>query len=133
MPTLTTSHSTSCTDSRPEHRRLERIDAARARPEHVSYYELEAKPGTRFAHAHGDELARQAEAMEGYYELVIERLTAAGYRWYETANFCLAPDRALGRDLRSHNLAYWRGRDYLALGIGASRRWATVACGTRRA
>ena len=23
-------------------------------PEHVSYYELEAKPGTRFTHAHGD-------------------------------------------------------------------------------
>ena len=34
-------------------------------PEHVSYYELEAKPGTRFAHAHGAELARQAEALEG--------------------------------------------------------------------
>ncbi len=79
------------------------IDEALAlAPEHVSYYELEAKPGTRFTHAHGVELARQAEAMEGYYELVIERLTAAGYRWYETANFCLAPDRAsLGRDLRS--------------------------------
>ena len=89
-------------------------------PEHVSYYELEAKPGTRFTHAHGAELARQAEAMEGYYELVIERLTAAGYRWYETANFCLAPERAGGRDLRArHNLAYWRGRDYLGVGIGA--------------
>jgi oxygen-independent coproporphyrinogen-3 oxidase len=58
--------------------------------------------------------------MEGYYELVIERLTAAGYRWYETANFCLAPVRARGRDLRArHNLAYWLGRDYLGLGIGA--------------
>ena len=68
------------------------IDEALAlAPEHISYYELEAKPGTRFTHAHGAELARQAEAMEGYYELVIERLTAAGYRWYETANFCLAP------------------------------------------
>jgi oxygen-independent coproporphyrinogen-3 oxidase len=89
-------------------------------PEHVSYYELEAKPGTRFTHAHGAELALQAEAMEGYYELVIERLTAAGYRWYETANFCLAPERAGGRDLRArHNLAYWRGRDYLGVGIGA--------------
>jgi putative oxygen-independent coproporphyrinogen III oxidase len=89
-------------------------------PEHVSYYELEAKPGTRFTHAHGGELARQAEAMEDYYELVIERLTAAGYRWYETANFCLAPERAGGRDLRArHNLAYWRGRDYLGIGIGA--------------
>jgi oxygen-independent coproporphyrinogen-3 oxidase len=89
-------------------------------PEHVSYYELEAKPGTRFAHAHGAELARQADAMEGYFESVIERLTSAGYRWYETANFCLTPDRADGRDLRArHNLAYWLGRDYLGLGIGA--------------
>jgi oxygen-independent coproporphyrinogen III oxidase len=97
------------------------IDQALAlAPEHVSYYELEAKPGTRFTHAHGAELARQAEAMEGYYELVIERLAAAGYRWYETANFCLAPERAGGRDLRArHNLAYWRSRDYLGLGIGA--------------
>ena len=34
-------------------------------PEHLSCYELEAKPGTRFTHAHGDELAAQAEAMEG--------------------------------------------------------------------
>src|SRR5215211_1808719 len=89
-------------------------------PEHVSYYELEAKPGTRFTHAHGAELARQAETMEGHYELVIGRLTAAGYRWYETANFCLAPERARDRDLRArHNLAYWWGRDYLGLGIGA--------------
>ena len=97
------------------------IDEALAlAPEHVSYYELEAKPGTRFAHAHGAELAHQAEAMEGYFELVVERLNAAGYRWYETANFCLAADRVEGRDLRArHNLAYWRGRDYLGLGIGA--------------
>jgi putative oxygen-independent coproporphyrinogen III oxidase len=97
------------------------IDEALAlAPEHISYYELEAKPGTRFTHAHGAELARQAEAMEGYFESVIERLTAAGYRWYETANFCLAPAHAEGRDLRAHhNLAYWLGRDYLGLGIGA--------------
>jgi oxygen-independent coproporphyrinogen-3 oxidase len=89
-------------------------------PEHISYYELEAKPGTRFTHAHGAELERQAEAMEGYFELVISRLTGAGYRWYETANFCLAPERAGGRDLRAqHNLAYWLGRDYLGVGIGA--------------
>ena len=93
-------------------------EALRLAPEHVSYYELEAKPGTRFAHAHGVELARQAEAMEGYFDLVVERLNAAGYRWYETANFCLT--EADGRDLRAqHNLAYWLGRDYLGLGIGA--------------
>lgn len=89
-------------------------------PEHLSCYELEAKPGTRFTHAHGDELERQAEAMEGYYEQVVDMLTAAGYRWYETANFCLDPATAGGRDLRArHNLAYWQGRDYLGVGIGA--------------
>ena len=85
-------------------------------PEHLSCYELEAKPGTRFTHFHGDELTRQADATEGYFEQVVDTLTAAGYRWYETANFARAGDR----DLRArHNLGYWLGRDYLGIGIGA--------------
>jgi oxygen-independent coproporphyrinogen III oxidase len=102
-------------------------DALALEPEHLSCYELEAKPGTRFTHAWGAELARQADAMEDYFERVVERLTRAGYRWYETANFCRVV--ADGRDLRArHNLAYWLGRDYLGLGIGAvstieNRRW----------
>jgi oxygen-independent coproporphyrinogen-3 oxidase len=99
---------------------LDISEALALEPEHISYYELEAKPGTRFAHAHGAELERQAEAMEGYFDAVVERLIEAGYRWYETANFCVAPDQADGRDLRArHNLAYWLGREYLGLGIGA--------------
>ena len=107
-------------------------EALALEPEHLSCYELEAKPGTRFTHAHGEELARQAEAMETYFERVVERVSAAGYRWYETANFCRSPELADGRDLRSrHNLAYWRGRDYLGLGIGAVStvdgvRWRTT-------
>ncbi len=108
---------------------LDLAEALAVEPEHLSYYELEAKPGTRFTHAHGAELLRQADAMEGYYERIVDELTAAGYRWYETANFCLEPRRVGGRDLRArHNLAYWRGRDYLGLGIGAV---STVA-GLRR-
>ena len=87
--------------------------AVALRPEHLSCYELEAKPGTRFTHARGGELARQAEAMEGYFELVVETLVGAGYRWYETANFCRP-----GRESR-HNLAYWLGQDYVGIGIGA--------------
>ena len=95
-------------------------EALALEPEHLSCYELEAKPGTQFTHAHGAELERQADAMEGYFELVVETLTGAGYRWYETANFCLDGDRAGGRELRArHNLGYWLGRDYLGVGIGA--------------
>ena len=92
-------------------------DALALEPEHLSCYELEAKPGTRFTHAHGAELARQADAMEDYFERVVARLTEAGYRWYETANFCRSEPE---RDLRAqHNLAYWLGRDYLGIGVGA--------------
>jgi oxygen-independent coproporphyrinogen III oxidase len=104
-------------------------EALALEPEHLSCYELEAKPGTRFAHTFGDELVRQSEAMEDYFERVVRTLTSAGYRWYETANFCRRPELAEGRDLRArHNLAYWQSRDYLGLGIGAvstvgGRRW----------
>ena len=82
-------------------------------PDHLSCYELEAKAGTRFTHAHGAELERQAEAMEGYFEQVVERLVGAGFRWYETSNFCR------GGRVSRHNRAYWLGRDYLGIGIGA--------------
>jgi len=82
-------------------------------PEHVSWYELEAKPGTRFAVHHGAELHRQAEALEDHYETVVAALRGAGYRWYETANFCRP-----GRESR-HNLGYWLGHDYLGIGVGA--------------
>lgn len=90
------------------------IDAAlELEPEHLSCYELEAKPGTRFTFAHGAELARQAELLEDHYEHVIERLEGAGYRWYETANYCRDDRRC------RHNLAIWRGEDYLGIGVGA--------------
>jgi oxygen-independent coproporphyrinogen-3 oxidase len=82
-------------------------------PEHISAYELEAKPGTRFTIRHGADLARQAETMEDYFERVVHTLTGAGFRWYETANFCRDGRRC------EHNLAYWHGRDYLGIGVGA--------------
>jgi putative oxygen-independent coproporphyrinogen III oxidase len=93
-------------------------------PEHISWYELDATRGTRYAATHGTGLGYQAEALEAYFERVVVTLTEAGYRWYETANFCRngAAEAVAGavRDLRSrHNLAYWRGRDYLGLGLGA--------------
>ncbi|MBA3412991.1 MAG: radical SAM family heme chaperone HemW [Actinobacteria bacterium] len=105
-------------------------EALALEPEHLSCYELEAKPGTRFTFAHGAALTLQADAIEGYFERVVDSLQGAGYRWYETSNFCRPAGRdASRRDLRSrHNLAYWLGRDYLGLGMGAvstvrGRRW----------
>jgi oxygen-independent coproporphyrinogen-3 oxidase len=103
-------------------------EAVALEPEHLSAYELEAKPGTRFTHVHGAELERQAESMESYFELVVSTLTGAGYRWYETANFCRV-EAPPSRDLRAqHNLGYWLGHDYLGVGVGAvstieNRRW----------
>jgi oxygen-independent coproporphyrinogen-3 oxidase len=82
-------------------------------PDHISAYELEAKPRTRFTIGHGAELERQAERMEDYFERVVATLTGAGYRWYETANFCRDGKRA------EHNLGYWLGHDYLGIGVGA--------------
>jgi oxygen-independent coproporphyrinogen III oxidase len=111
---------------------LERdLDEALAlEPDHLSCYELEAKPGTRFTHTFGDELARQAEAMEDYFERVVARLTDAGYRWYETANFCRPGSPVEAQDYRAqHNLAYWHGRDYLGVGVGAV---STIAGERRR-
>ncbi len=93
-------------------------------PDHVSAYELEAKPGTRFTVHYGAALAEQSERLERHMDLVIDLLGAGGYDWYEVASFARTPaDRAV------HNTAYWRGRDYLGLGIGAV---STVA-GERRA
>lgn len=88
-------------------------DALALEPDHLSCYELEAKPGTRFTHTWSEELARQAEATEDYFERVVATLTRAGYRWYETANFCRDDKRSL------HNLGYWLGHDYLGIGVGA--------------
>ncbi len=118
---------------RPSDLRRDLAEAVALEPEHVSAYELEAKPGTRFTHAHGAALARAAESMEAYFELVVEALTGAGYRWYETANFCRVGAAAGGRDLRArHNLGYWLGRDYLGLGVGAvstieQERWRNAS------
>jgi oxygen-independent coproporphyrinogen-3 oxidase len=97
----------------PAHLAADLAQALALGPEHISAYELEAKPGTRFTIAHGTELEQQAEQMEDYFERVVATLTDAGYRWYETANFCRDGKRA------EHNLGYWLGHEYLGIGVGA--------------
>lgn len=89
-------------------------------PDHVSWYELEMKPGSALA-ASGVPLPDEDLTATAYRDIV-ERLEAAGYRWYETANYARP-----GHECR-HNLAYWGAADYLGVGIGAvstvgGRRW----------
>jgi oxygen-independent coproporphyrinogen-3 oxidase len=78
---------------------------------HVSWYELELKPGAALTLA-GDELPGEDAAADAY-ERVVEGLEAAGHRWYETANFARP-----GHECR-HSLAYWSAADYLGVGVGA--------------
>ncbi|KLU59609.1 oxygen-independent coproporphyrinogen-III oxidase-like protein YqeR [Peptococcaceae bacterium CEB3] len=54
------------------------------------------------------------------YDWAVEYLAARGYGRYEVSNFSLP-----GRECR-HNLAVWRGRDYLGLGPGAVSTWRGV-------
>jgi oxygen-independent coproporphyrinogen-3 oxidase len=80
-------------------------------PDHVSWYELEIKPGTALERM-GAEPPDEDLATE-MYRGIVAGLEAAGYRWYETANFARP-----GRECR-HSLAYWGAADYLGLGVGA--------------
>ena len=83
-------------------------------PEHLSCYELEAKPGTRFTVAHGTSWRAQAEAMEGYFELVVR--DARRRRLPLVRDGELLPARA-GR--RGTTSATGSASDYLGVGIGA--------------
>jgi len=86
-------------------------------PAHISCYELTVGEGSRYWKRWRSGL----EALQGqghrFYRTAVDTLEGAGYRWYETSNYALP-----GRRCR-HNLAYWRGHDYIGLGAGA---WSTV-------
>ncbi len=80
-------------------------------PDHVSWYELEFKEGS--AIARGPHAPPDDDLAADLYEQAIEGLEAAGYRWYELANFARP-----GAECR-HSLAYWHAADYLGVGVGA--------------
>jgi putative oxygen-independent coproporphyrinogen III oxidase len=95
-------------------------EALAAGPDHLSWYELEIKPGSALARA-GVIPADEDEAADAY-RWAVGALEDAGYRWYETANFA-RPGHAC-----RHSRAYWGAADYLGVGVGAvstigARRW----------
>ena len=97
---------------------------------HISTYQLTIEEGTAFARAEarGDIKAVDSDKSADFYDLVRERLMAEGFEHYEVSNFARAGHRS------QHNLAYWKGQDYVGVGPGAhgrvtveGTRYATVA------
>ena len=93
------------------------IDAAvAAGAPHISLYDLTYTPkyAARVARTRGAGAQEAAGAFaEECLPAAAARLGAAGYRRYEVSNFALP-----GHECR-HNLAYWRGEDYLGVGAAA--------------
>ncbi len=86
---------------------------------HLSAYALTIEAGTQFG-----QLQRQGklpllteDAVAECYLAVERALEDAGFAHYEISNYAREGHRA------AHNLGYWRGWDYLGLGVGA---WGTV-------
>ncbi len=79
--------------------------------EHVSLYTLSISPGSEL-HKKKIKLANEDNQARGY-RCVTELLQGSGFKHYEVSNFARE-----GRECR-HNLNYWRGGNYIGLGLGA--------------
>jgi oxygen-independent coproporphyrinogen-3 oxidase len=82
---------------------------------HYSLYGLKVEENTLFhAMFERNELPLPPEEDElAMYMLLIDKLTAAGFRHYEISNFAKP-----GHESR-HNITYWRNEPYYGLGAGA--------------
>ena len=96
--------------------------------DHVSAYALIVEDGTALARrvARGEVPAPDDDVAAARYELLDDRLTAAGLSWYEVSNWAADP----GARCR-HNLGYWLDGDWWGLGPGAhshlsGTRWWNV-------
>ncbi len=102
------------------------LDAVLAlQPNHVSAYGLIVEEGTKLAAQirRGVYPNTDPDDQADKYLLTEERLSAAGYRWYEISNWAYDPDDE-GIHQSQHNLAYWRDQDWWGIGPGAHSHMA---------
>lgn len=102
------------------------VDDARAQADalaamgltHLSCYQLTIEPGTQFGERRKRGLLRVADdaVVAEAFLAIEETLEARGLSHYEISNYA-----APGAEAR-HNLAYWRGDEYLGLGCAAYGR-----------
>ncbi|MBT3296738.1 MAG: radical SAM family heme chaperone HemW [Verrucomicrobia bacterium] len=87
-------------------------------PDHVSVYALGVEPGTRLAQqaACGAVRLPADSAVMRALDIAASVLADAGLESYEISNYARAGRQSL------HNLACWRGGDYLGLGPAAASR-----------
>lgn len=93
---------------------------------HLSSYCLSIEEGTHLYNmrARGEIIETDEDTSLAMYQLLIERLSQAGFEHYEISNFALPSYHS------RHNSAYWQGVPYTGLGPGAhsydgqaTRRW----------
>ena len=105
---------------------LRSVDAAvETGADHVSAYALLVEEGTALGRRvrRGELPAPDEDVLAHRYELVDERLSAAGFEWYEVSNWTRP-----GGECR-HNLGYWDGGQWWGAGpgahgfVGATRWW----------
>jgi len=94
--------------------RRELAEALSFAPGHLSVYQLTIEPGTAF-HQRGV-VAADEDVAAVLYETTLEELETAGLPAYEISNHARP-----GAECR-HNLAIWRGGDYVGVGPGAHGR-----------
>jgi oxygen-independent coproporphyrinogen-3 oxidase len=93
-------------------------EALRIGTEHLSLYCLTIEPNTAFykLHRRGDLVLPDDESQTQMYDLAIEMAEASGLFQYEISNFARPGFEC------QHNIAYWRGEEYVAYGPGAVER-----------
>ncbi|MEM6681042.1 MAG: coproporphyrinogen III oxidase, partial [Pseudomonadota bacterium] len=87
--------------------------------DHISAYQLTIEPNTGFYSqvARGVFTPLDDDVAADLFDYTSERLGAAGLTAYETSNHARAQAQC------QHNLVYWRGLPYAAVGPGAHGRW----------
>ena len=101
--------------------------AVALRPDHISAYNLTFEEGTVFGTALKAGRMHQLpeEWQAAMYAMVRRELPRHGYAMYEISNYARPACEA------RHNLTYWRGQSYLAIGAGAHSYAASGPAGRR--
>jgi oxygen-independent coproporphyrinogen-3 oxidase len=111
----------------PEDAREQANRLASAGLRHLSCYQLTIEPGTQFGERKKRGLLPMADegAVAEAFLAIDETLERRGLRHYEISNYAEP-----GHEAR-HNVAYWRGDDYVGLGCAAFGFTRTGATGVR--